>query len=751
MRTRLTLLPIALALLLLPATVHATGLLVPRDPKLPPLGIKYHRVAIDVKEGTAVTRVEQVFVNHTNRQLEATYVFPAPEGAVVMDFKLMINGEWKKGEVLPKEKANQIYTDIVRRMRDPGVLDWMSPTLFKARVFPVPARGEQKIEIRYSQVLPFLDGTYKVSYPLKTPGKAATTIQDFTLTTKIHNKTPLRTIYSPTHRISVGRSGEHQATIGFEGDRVTLDDDFVLYFGVSKEDVGLSLLTHKVKGEPGYFALMAAPKALFKTSEIMGKAITFVLDTSGSMNGAKIDNAREALAWCLSQLKSDDRFNVIRFSSDVEQLTTDSMLVASRSNIERGISFVKGFDAAGGTAIDEALATALRQDVRGATHLVVFITDGRPTIGETSIKAILANAKARNKQRARVFAFGIGDDINTHLLDKLANANGGTSQYVKPGEAIKTNIAAFYNKVAFPVLTDIELAISNVRTFATQPGRIPDLFKGGQVMVVGRYRKAGHALVRMTGSMSNAARRYDFEGVFPEERKDNAFIAQLWAHRQVGFLLDQVRLNGETAELKKEIVQLATRYGIVTPYTSYLVVEDGMMPGPGPRPEPGPRPRPPRRPFLSKKSGGFGGAPAKSAPRPAEAEMDMMEAADKSALGATSGRKGVSTAKTVRRLKEKDKADSDVASIRYAAGRAFAYRGGRWIDTTFKAGSSKTIRIAPFSDAWFQAAGLSKLLKEALSLGEQVTVVVGSVVLVVEPGGKTKLTTAELSKLRKGK
>ena len=345
---RATALPIvaaALALLASAAPASATGLLLPRDGAIPPLALKHHRVTLDVQDGTSVTTVEQVYVNSTARVLEATYVFPVPAGAVITDFQLLVNGKMQRGEVLEKERAQQIYDDIVRRMRDPGIIDWIGQDLFQARIFPIPANGEQKITLQYSQVLPFLDGTYKLSYPLRTSAGAAQTLEDFTLTARLRSRVPIKTVYSPSHKVAVTRPSDLEATVGFEGDRVVLDQDFTLYFGVSKNDVGLSLITYKPDHEPGYFLLMAAPKAVFDTDEIQGKAITFVLDTSGSMTGIKLEQAKKALLWCLDHLGHDDRFNIIRFSSDVERFER-GLVSASSANIDAAKRFVSGFDAA---------------------------------------------------------------------------------------------------------------------------------------------------------------------------------------------------------------------------------------------------------------------------------------------------------------------------------------------------------------------------------------------------------------------
>ncbi|MCB9733883.1 MAG: VWA domain-containing protein [Deltaproteobacteria bacterium] len=743
----------------------AAGMLVPTDTSLPPLALKHHRVAIDVRDGTSVTTIEQVYRNHTDRPLEATYLFPVPDGAVVIEFQLLVNGKLQKGEVLERDKAEQIYTEIVRRMRDPGIVDWVGKNVFRARIFPVPPRGDQKLVIKYTQILPFLDGTYKIAYPLKTSAQAAKTLEDMTLTVNVAQSVPIRTVYSPSHRVSVGRKDEYHATVGFEGEKVVLDEDFLLYVGMSKKDVGMSLLTYHPPGEAGYFLLMAAPKAVFDTDEIQGKAITFVLDTSGSMTGTKLEQAKRALLYSLKRLGHDDRFNVIRFSSDVESFQP-GLVSASAANIEAAKRFVDGFEAAGGTAIDDALQAALSAKVGGNDpHLVLFLTDGRPTVGETEESAILKRAAALNGAHgARVFALGIGEDLNTHLLDQLAAEHGGTSAYVAPGEDMDAEIAALYNQIAFPVLTDIELQIPKVKTYAVLPGSLPDIFRGGQLLVVGRYRDDGDSLIRLSGRMGGEERRFDYEGTFPKATLgDNEFIAALWAHRQVGVLLDQIRLRGETPELREEVVQLAKKFGIVTPYTSYLVVEDGVTGGAPPPPMTVPRPE--RAPRFDARPRGASAEPEPAAAPPGDldeeaAERVVVETAKATsgskrdgsgtaggAFSAKSGKEAVDAAKAVRHMKEKDRATSDVRGVKYVAGRVFTFRGDRWVDES-ATGGLEEVAVAPYSAAWMKLASEIAWLRDAFALGENVTVRVGRYKVVVRAGGEATLDAAKVQRIK---
>ncbi|HRE90893.1 MAG TPA: VIT domain-containing protein, partial [Myxococcota bacterium] len=563
----------ALFLMAAPAS-HAQGLLVPTDRSVAPLGLKSHRVDIRVDAGIAVATIEQVWRNDGARPLEATYFFPVPKGAAVIGFELEINGKMQKGELLERDKAARIYQEIVSRMVDPGLVEWMDKDLFQVKIFPVPARGTQRLKLKYAQPLEWLGTTFRMVYPLRTSRQSLTTLDDFTLTARVRHPVPISTAMSPSHKISVAhRSGE--TIIGFEGERVSLDKDFVLFLGPSAADIGVHVLTHKKAGENGFFLMTAAPREQLETSEIQGKNITFVLDTSGSMTGEKMEQAKAALIYCIERLGHDDRFDVIRFSSDVERLSSSGLIAASDANKDRAKRFVQDFEAAGGTAIDEALIAA----VSGSeSQLVLFVTDGRPTVGEVNTESILKNTEGRNGgKRSRIFALGVGEDLNTHLMDTLADTNGGTSHYVRPGEDVKVAIAALYEQIAYPVLTDLALTIEAIsgdpKAFAMLPSTLPDLFRGQQVMVAGRYRGAGRARFRLEGKVGKESRRFEVEVDLPEKSANTELdhVASVWGHRQVGYLLDQVRLRGETPDLKNEIIQLAKQYGVVTPYTSWLV------------------------------------------------------------------------------------------------------------------------------------------------------------------------------------
>lgn len=261
----------ALALFGAPGAAHAAGLLLPTDGAVGPLAIRSHRVTVSVHERIAETRVVQVFRNNTERQLEGTYLFPLPEGASVSGFAMTVNGVRQEGQVLEAAAARQIYEGIVARLQDPGLVEHLGNNLFRARVFPIPPRGDQTIELRFTQTLGYESGTLHYRYPLRTSGPQASTLEDFTLSATIESRVPIRAVYSPTHRVDTTRRGDHAATVGFEEGRAALDRDFDLFYTVADGDVGLSVLTHRPPGEDGYFLMMVAPRTEATEREVIGK------------------------------------------------------------------------------------------------------------------------------------------------------------------------------------------------------------------------------------------------------------------------------------------------------------------------------------------------------------------------------------------------------------------------------------------------------------------------------------------------
>jgi Ca-activated chloride channel family protein len=746
----------------------AIGILVPTDPSVTPTVLRSHRVEATVTERGAVTKVTQEFENPSGRPIEATYLFPLPKGATVDEFALWMNGKRETGKVLERGEARRIYESIVRQTRDPGLIEYVDADFFEARVFPVPASGRMKVELIYSHLVPYDGGAHRYIYPMKTNAAATRTLEDFTFTVTVLNKLPIRNLFSPTHTVAArtfdnGGKGS-KGVASFEQNAFSLADDFVLTWSVDDADVGITLLSHKTGDDSGYFMLLASPKDGAREKEIIGKRVSFVVDTSGSMMGEKIEATKRALDYCVAHLGEDDLFNVITFGGYVESFS-EKMVAASPRNVSAAREFVKKIEPLGGTNIDEALQTAFKS-VSGsskAPHMIVFLTDGRPTIGETDAKKLISMVGTLNTDRARLFSFGVGDDVNTLLLDKLAEEHGGSPYYLDGDARLEGDVKQFWDRVSHPVFSDLTLTVDGVRVFGTHPRKLPDLFRGGQLVVLGRYKEGGKAKITIEGTSPKGRQKMTYDVSFPSTSEEHTFIPRLWAQRQVGALLGEIREKGESKGLVDEVTQLATRFGIVTPYTSYLVVEPGAgtVPGPG-RPMPSPIERERR---LDDKAdlgafapapeatademptdgiGGFGGSmPTKGA----GGARGAAPATGRDMLREESGADAVKAAKEIGKLKTST--SSSARKVQTAemivSGRTFRFDGVTFVDDSVQK-TDKRLVIQAYSAAYFAVLAKRPDLKSALALGESVVVRVGKGrALVLAADGKATVSDAELA------
>lgn len=565
---------------------RADGIMIPRERNIPPLAMVYHRVRINLEDQVAVTQVEQSFRNSTDRPLEATYLFPVPRGASVTKFSMWVNGKEMTGELLDAAQARQIYNDVVRRTKDPGLLEYVDNNLFRLRVFPVAARSDQKISLTYSSVLTRENGVVEYIYPLKAGGGFGHTLEDFSIEATIKSPDPIQNVFSPTHAIATSHRGDREVTVKFDNNQGLLDKDFQLFYACSPKDVSFTALTFRpISGEKGYMMLLIAPRSETKAEDAIPRDMLLVLDTSGSMRGSKMDQARRALKYCLKNLGPKDRFGLIHFASVVTKYR-DSLEDSTTDRIAEASRWVDGLDANGGTNIQDALTAALdyRSSDKSRGFTVVFFTDGMPTIGETNPERILRSVLDKNTSNTRVFTFGVGDDVNATFLDQLASQTRAVSTYVRPAEDIEEKVSGLYAKISLPVLTDLKLSAGRGVHFEEMyPPSLPDLFHGSQLVVFGRYSGNGPAAITLSGRVGNRQKEIVNESTFPDKTDDaKVFIEQIWARRKVGYLLDQIRQHGESKELVDETKLLAKRYGIATPYTSYLIVPDAPLPMTGP-------------------------------------------------------------------------------------------------------------------------------------------------------------------------
>ncbi|MHC4930966.1 MAG: VIT domain-containing protein [Planctomycetota bacterium] len=674
-------------LLLLASATFAQGLVLPEGTReRDPIALGEHRVEAKIQDQLAAVTVEQTFRNKTGLQLEGTYLFPLPEGASVSDFAMTMGGKMVTGEILDADRARSIYRSIVQRSRDPGLLEYLGKGLFRARVFPIEPDGEIKIRLNYQQILPETGGATEFRYPLRNRMRAGSVLVDL----QYQSSVDLKTVFCPSHSVSVERGGERTARVTYESSRRRPERNMVVYFGRNEDELGFSLLSHKPGAEDGTFLSVFAPKVAVRPDRAIPRDVLYILDRSGSMQGEKMRQAKRALQYGVGLLRKQDRFNLIAFASDWRHFKREFVPATDAARKQAG-GWIARLDARGGTALEAALASGLRRGTKERLFLVVLLTDGRPTVGIKDPETILEQVKKANKFDARVFTFGVGEDLDVRLLDRIAEATRGARDYVAPDEEIATVTGRFFRKIDQPVLADLEVEFGE-GVGQIYPRRLPDLFAGDQLILLGRYAKAGARTVRVSGTCGGGRMTYEF-GVTFLDKEHSSYLPRLWAQRKVAFLLDEIRLHGPNKELVDEIRELGVRYSLVTPYTAGLVVDEHGRPNGGVPP-------------------GLRAPTDPEAPPPPPSDSG-------GASGPTTPGSPVFYSKELKKAK-RDAVIRDSARIKAIADKTFRMDArGRWVDAAWDETTEPKV-IEAFSDAYFDLIDKSEKIAKYLALGERV-------------------------------
>jgi len=569
-------------LALAPTPVLADGMVIPFEAYTGYLVVRHHDVTVDIEDMHATTRVDQAFHNPHAFDVTARYLFPVPPDAMVTDFTASVDGVAQTVTRQDVATTNAMLYDMIATRHDPSLFqyaDW--ETL--AFEISVPSGGTRTMELAYDEVLLPIGGMAHYRYVLSTERYSSDLLEEASITVKVASSRGLGTVYSSSHHVTTERHGAAEATVSWQAEYVQPTEDFHLFFSPAEGGFGSGLLTGRQPGlaaaDRDHFLFLFAPEAIATEGTALPKDIVFVIDRSGSMGGEKIVQARDALAFILDQLGDDDRFSIVGFDDRLEVLAKTLQPVSTRS-LREAQRFVAGLTARDGTDIDTALAAGIdileaSEPRAGATRLVVFLTDGLPTVGITDHVTIVENADRNNRRvEARLHAFGVGYDVNTHLLDQLAAENGGSVTYVQPGENLELVLTDFYRRIANPVLTDLEITFEGAaRATDLHPATLPDMFEGSSLLLTGRFRSTGDSrpiIVRVSGRAGDQDRSFTYT-FYPEKTGDHAFVPQLWATREIGRLLDIIRVEGETDRLVEEIRDLGLTYGLVTPYTTFVI------------------------------------------------------------------------------------------------------------------------------------------------------------------------------------
>jgi len=647
--------------------------------------------------------VSETYINRGNTVGEADFLLPLPKGAAFEDLALSINGEMVAGETMDADRARAVYEEIVRRMRDPALVEWMGYGLLRTRIFPIQPGEEKRVVARFRAVSEREGDALRVDWIGARRGSEAMGVQDLTLS--YSDDGALGEAYSPTHVLRASREGGRRVF------RTELARGAVtVLVPVRSRGAAVSLLAHAPGGEDGYALITLSPPV--RATRETPRDIVLVIDVSGSMSGRKIEQARAAGRQLLQSLTATDRFRLIDFSSDVRSFR-DGWSAATGANLRAATGYLDGLRANGGTNIQGALEEALAEDTpEGRLPLVLFLTDGAPTVGETRPEAIAQRARDLRRQR-RVFTFGIGADVNAALLEQVALQGRGTATFVRPDESVERAVSVVAERLARPVATDVRLRVDGARLYSMQPQGDIDLFAGQDLVVLARYAGAReNATLVIEGRTSDGLVRWTGRVSLPARSSDNAFVARLWATQRVGYLGAERRRAGGNAELDSELRQLGERYGIPTELTSYLVKEPGMTVAGRNDPS---LPRDPR----------------------ATSAMDLNAAAAPAAFERARAAAEQRAAKTIGEVDSKDE------SLRRADDHAFALRDGVWTDTR-QAANTHLVKVKVFSNAYFALVRRVPELGRLFGVGAQVRVHGRAVTIEVSADGLSELDDAAL-------
>ncbi|MBZ0298919.1 MAG: VWA domain-containing protein [Anaerolineae bacterium] len=700
------------------------------------LKVDYHRVHIDISNQIATTHVEMQFTNQGEALAEGTFIFPLPKGATVDQLTMWVDGQPIDAKILRADEARGIYDRIVRQYRDPALLEYVGNDVIQANVFPIPPGDKRRIEISYSQVLEVDNGLIHVTYPLNTTGHRP--VEEMSIAVSVSGRDSISSIYSPTHDVAISRAQDTDKAFraGFEAYQYVPESDFSLFYGIASDTINLNLLTYRESAsDDGFFMLLVQPPLKIEAEQVIPKDVIVVLDQSGSMDGQKWDQARQAATYVLENLNPQDRFNLILFSTGWRVYSNN---MESPSQARGAIDWIKGQEAIGGTDINGALLEAFDMvGERPAT--ILFMTDGLATEGETDSARILDNLEQAAPGNSRVFTFGVGDDVDTFLLDSIVRDHRGTGSYVRPGERIDEKVASLYTKISAPVLTDVELDFDNALvTDWIYPTTLPDLFAGEQLTLVGRYRgSADDVAITLRGKVDQTTQTFTYDSQdFRGRAGGEPFIAQLWATRRIGDLLNKIRLNGESKELVDSVVSLSVRYGIITPYTSFLIEEDDILSQAG-RERAASNFAEEAQVLADTVTGASAVDAASTTLNLQAAEAPMPSLRSQNTAKAQSGAGGFAggeamPAATMTAADGTLGYDADteglmrdeISPIQTVNGKTFLLQDGVWTDTTFEPDTMETVKIAFLSDAYFDLLSEQPELGAFLALGERVIVVV---------------------------
>jgi Ca-activated chloride channel family protein len=551
------------------------------------LGVSEVRASVRILQQVATVTLEIGISNPTARIQEAELLLPLPRECVVRGFDFQGSAQEPTARLLPAAEARGTYNAIVAKTKDPALLEFAGYFLIRSSVFPVPAHGTQKVRIVYEQICA-AEGD-RVDFLLPRSESLSNSGVPWHIELSIESQQDIASVYSPSHELETVRNGTRVAAARVK--EPVEPGPFQLSWLRAGNGINATLFAcPEIGSASGHFLLLAALPEPPADAARQKREVILVLDRSGSMAGEKWKQALEAARQVVSGLDDGERFAIVDFS-DTVGLYAPTPLEKNSAELDRAHAHLARLSPAGGTNIGAALGQALAlQHAPEFLPIVLFLTDGLPTVGERDETRLRDLATKSNPEQRRIYTFGVGHDVNAPLLDAVAARSRAKSSYVQPNEAVEAKVSEVYRNLRGPVFTSPLLEILDeqgqldTRLLSdVLPGALPDLYAGDELSVLGRYNEQRGVVFRVRGDYLGAPRTFEFRFDLHRSATTNSFVPRLWASRRVATLVDEVRQAGagpqqaagdaRFGELVQEITTLSTRYGILTEYTSFLALE----------------------------------------------------------------------------------------------------------------------------------------------------------------------------------
>ncbi len=573
------------------------------------LPLKHTEVKAQVTGLVSTVVVTQAFENPYTLPIEAVYVFPLPQHAAVYGMKMFIGDRVVEGVIKRREEARDLYEEAKQQGKTASLLDQERPNIFTQSVANILPGDNILVELSYFQDLDYEQGGVEFVFPTVvgprySPGRAAgrsgqgwsedtTRVpdasrisppllppdvrsgHDIAIEVTLDTGVPFRDLETPSHAIQVDRHGPSRATVTLAPRDRLPNKDFVLRWKTSPAGPTAGWVTHR--GDlGGYFLLVLEPEARIPKAEAAPREYVFVVDTSGSMSGFPLDQCKRLIRKCLDDLEEDDTFQVILFAGSASRFAPVPV-PATSENVSKALDYVRGARGAGGTEFLPALEKALKQPVdRDRSRIVLFLSDGY--IGyETQVLKYMEE----NRGGANIFPMGVGTSVNRYLIDAMARIGHGEPFYLRPDETPDETVGKFFEYVSRPSVTGIEVDFDGISVHDPWPEKMPDLFAGRPITLVGRYEKGGAGEVTLTGWLAGRRWKQTLEVELPDRKPANAGLPILWARKQIEEWSDRLAIGqvGDDAA-RERITELGLRYGLMSAYTSFVAI-DSQVRNPG--------------------------------------------------------------------------------------------------------------------------------------------------------------------------